>query len=125
MKEELKADDELRAAFDGADTAAGVLKALEGSERGRRFVAERLRPHQQSFGYKAIWSHEFAFKTWVEDPAPIIEAVRGYLATDYDYPSNIKSVHDDLEKAKARGHGRRRGRAARAASGGARSLARR
>ncbi len=101
MKEELKADDELRAAFDGADTAAGVLKALEGTERGRRFVAERLRPHQQSFGYKAIWSHEFAFKTWVEDPAPIIEAVRGYLATDYDYPSNIKSVHDDLEKAKA------------------------
>ncbi len=101
MKEELRADDELRAAFDGADTATGVLKALEGSERGRRFIAERLRPHQQSFGYKAIWSHEFAFKTWVEDPAPIIEAVRGYLATDYDYPSNIKSVHDDLEKAKA------------------------
>jgi phosphohistidine swiveling domain-containing protein len=101
MKQEIKADDELRAAFDGADTAAGVLKALEGTERGRRFVADRLRPHQQSFGYKAIWSHEFAFKTWVEDPAPIIEAVRGYLATDYDYPSNIKSVHDDLEKAKA------------------------
>ena len=101
MKEELKADDELRAAFDGSDTAAGVLKALESGERGRRFLSERLRPHQQSFGYKAIWSHEFAFKTWVEDPAPIIEAVRGYLATDYDYPSNIKSVHDDLEKAKA------------------------
>ena len=58
-------------------------------------------PHQQTFGYKAIWSHEFAFKTWVEDPAPIIEAVRGYLATDYDYQSNIESVRDDLEKAKA------------------------
>ena len=101
MKEEIKADDELRAAFDGADTARGVIAALEGSERGRRFIAERLRPHQQSFGYKAIWSHEFAFKTWVEDPAPIIEAVRGYLATDYDYPANIQSVRDDLEKAKA------------------------
>ena len=78
-----------------------MLEALESGERGQRFLTERLRPHQQSFGYKAIWSHEFAFKTWVEDPAPIIEAVRGYLATDYDYPSNIKSVHDDLEKAKA------------------------
>ena len=36
----------------------------------------------------------------MEDPAPIIEAVRGYVATDYDYPANIKSVADDLEAAK-------------------------
>ncbi|MEA2382514.1 MAG: hypothetical protein QOH72_2485 [Solirubrobacteraceae bacterium] len=99
MKEEIKGDDELRAAFDASDTASGVLAALEGSDRGRRFLAERLRPHQQSFGYKSIWSHEFAYKTWVEDPAPIVEAVRGYLATDYDYPSNIRSVRDDLEQA--------------------------
>jgi pyruvate,water dikinase len=101
MKEEIKGDDELRAAFDASDTASGVLQALEGSERGRRFLAERLRPHQQTFGYKSIWSHEFAFKTWVEDPAPIVEAVRGYLATDYDYPANIQAVRDDLEQAKA------------------------
>jgi phosphohistidine swiveling domain-containing protein len=100
MKEELKADDELRAAFESEETAQGVLQRLEGSERGQRFIAERLRPHQQQFGYKAIWSHEFAFKTWVEDPAPIIEAVRGYLATDYDYPANIQGVRDDLEGAK-------------------------
>ena len=101
MKDEIKGDDDLRGAFDASDTAGGVLAALEGSERGRRFVAERLREHQRTFGYKAIWSHEFAFKTWVEDPAPIIEAMRGYLATDYDYPSNIQGVRDDLEKAKA------------------------
>ena len=63
-------------------------------------MSERIEPHQQDFGYKAIWSHEFAFKTWVEDPAPMIEAVRGYLATDYDYPANIASVRDDLEAAK-------------------------
>ena len=36
----------------------------------------------------------------VEDPAPIIEAIRGYVATDYDYPSNIQAVRDDLEAAK-------------------------
>ena len=41
MKEEIKGDDELREAFRG-DTAADVLRALEGSERGRRFLAERL-----------------------------------------------------------------------------------
>ena len=100
MKEEIAADAELRAIFEADGTARDVVAALEGSEPGRRFVAERLRPHQQAFGYKAIWSHEFVFKTWVEDPAPIIEAVRGYLATDYDYPANIKAVADDLEAAK-------------------------
>ncbi len=98
-KEEVKADDELRAAFE-AETAAGVMSALEESERGRRFVAERIATHQQTFGYKSVWSHEFVYRLWAEDPAPIVEAIRGYVATDYDYPSNLESVRDDLEGAK-------------------------
>ncbi len=100
MKEEIKGEAELSAAFEG-DTAAEVSAALAASERGRRFVEERVEPHQRAYGYKAIWSHEFAFRTWVEDPAPMIEAIKGYLATDYDYPSNIAAVRDDLEAAKA------------------------
>ena len=99
MKEEVKGDSELAAAFEG-ETAVQVMSALDGTERGRRFVEERVVAHQKAFGYKAIWSHEFAFKTWREDPAPMIEAVRGYLATDYDYPANIAAVRDDLEAAK-------------------------
>jgi pyruvate,water dikinase len=85
MKEEIKGDEELRRAFE-ADTAAGIMEALNDTERGRRFIAERLESHQQEFGYKAIWAHEFQYQTWKENPAPILEAVRGYLATDYDYP---------------------------------------
>ena len=99
IKEEIKGDGELAAAFEG-QTAEDVGRALEDSERGRRLIEERIVRHQTAFGYKSIWSHEFAFKTWREDPAPILEAVRGYLATDYDYPSNIASVRDDLEAAK-------------------------
>ena len=99
MKEEVKGDGDLAAAFE-ADTAADIMRALEGSARGARFIEERIVPHQQAFGYKAIWSHEFAFRTWREDPAPILEAVRGYLATDYEYPANIAAVRDDLEAAK-------------------------
>jgi pyruvate,water dikinase len=99
IKEEVKADDELRSAFEG-ETAADVLRALEGSDAGRRLLSERIAAHQETFGNKAIWSHEFAFKTWREDPAPIIGAVTGYLHSDYDYPSNIAAVRDDLEAAK-------------------------
>src|SRR4051812_12285136 len=98
-KEEVKADAELSAAFE-RDTAKEVMEALGGSERGRRFVAERIETHQKTFGYKTMWSHEIIYKLWVEDPAPIVEAVRGYVATDYDYPANLQAVRDDLEGAK-------------------------
>ena len=98
MKEEIKADEELQNAFT-ADTAAGILDALQSTERGRRFISERLQAHQQEFGYKAIWAHEFAFPTWKENPAPILEAVRGYVETDYDYPKAINAVKEDLDAA--------------------------
>jgi phosphohistidine swiveling domain-containing protein len=98
MKEEIKGDGELRAAFEG-DTAPETIRALEGSERGRRFLQERLEPYQQEFGYKSIWSHELSFPTWRENPAPIVEAVRGYLVTDYDYPAALAAVKQDLEDA--------------------------
>lgn len=98
-KEEVKADGELKAAFE-RPCASDVMNALTGTERGRRFIAERVESHQRTFGYKAIWSHELMYKLWVEDPAPIIEAIRGYLATDYAYPANLEAVRTDLEAAK-------------------------
>jgi pyruvate,water dikinase len=69
MKEEIKGDvgvareRPLQEAFKG-ETAADVRRNLQGSERGRRFIAERLEPYQQEFGYKAIWSHEFIYPLW-------------------------------------------------------------
>ena len=99
MKEEVKADSELADAFRAGDNAAAVLKALDASERGRRFVEEKLGPYQAEFGAKAIWSHEFVYPTWRENPAPIIEAVRGYLESDYDYAGALAAVKEDLESA--------------------------
>jgi len=98
-KDEVKGDAELSEAFEQL-TAGDVMTALRGTERGQRFIAERIETHQKTFGYKAMWSHELMYKLWVEDPAPIIEAIRGYVATDYDYPSNLAAVRDDLEAAK-------------------------
>src|SRR5581483_1368716 len=100
MKEEVKGDDELRAAFAG-ETADAVLRALDASTRGSRFRQERIEAYQREFGYKAIWSHELSFPTWRESPAPIVEAVRGYLESDYDYPAAIAAVRADLESATA------------------------
>lgn len=99
MKELAKGDPELNAAFHAGENAAAVLRALEGSDRGRAFVEERLLPYQLEFGNKAIWSHEFVYPTWRENPAPILEAVRGYLESDYDFPAELRAVRDDLDAA--------------------------
>ncbi len=98
IKEEVKADTELSEAFK-SETAGDILRSLRASERGRRLLSEHIEPYQQEFGYKAIWSHEFAYPTWKENPVPIIEMVRGYLETDYDYAKTIDAVREDLDKA--------------------------
>ena len=98
MKQEVSQDADLSSAFAG-ETAAQVLRALEGSDRGRRFLHEQLDPHRKEFGNKAIWSHEFVYPTWRENPAPTIETIRGYLETDYDFPSTLSAVKDDLAAA--------------------------
>ena len=98
MKEEAKADSELAAAFKH-DTAGDIRAALETSDRGRRFIAERVEPYQKEFGWHAVWSHEFIFPTVREQMEPVIELIRGYIETDYDYPQHIKGVADDIEAA--------------------------
>ena len=98
MKEEAKADPELAKAF-SHDTAGEIVAALDGNERGRRFVAERVKPYQQEFGWHAVWSHEFVFPTVYEKMEPVIELVRGYLETDYDYPSTMGALKADIEAA--------------------------
>ena len=98
IKEEMKNDAQLRDLFKG-ETAGDILRALRGAKRGRRFMSERIEPYQQTFGYKSIWSHEFIYPTWKENPVPIIEMLRGYLENDYNYPQTIKAVVEDLDRA--------------------------
>ena len=99
IKERVKTDGgEVAKAF-GKPTAIDVLAALKESEEGRTFITNEIEAYQKVFGYKSMWAHEFSFKTWRENPAPIVEAVRGYLEVDYDFPHEIQAVKDDLAAA--------------------------
>ncbi|GAB4064697.1 hypothetical protein GCM10028777_11850 [Angustibacter speluncae] len=102
IKENIKADPDgaVAAAF-RKPTAADVVRELESTDAGRAFLAEDIEGYSKEFGYKSMYAHEFSFKTWRENPAPIIEGVRGYLEADYDYPAEIAAVAEDLEAAKA------------------------
>jgi phosphohistidine swiveling domain-containing protein len=98
MKEEVKGDAELRQAF-SHETAAEIIPALEATERGRRFIAERVKPYQKEFGWHAVWSHEFIFPNFLEDMNPVVQLVRDQYASDYDYPSKVAALKADVEAA--------------------------
>jgi pyruvate,water dikinase len=98
MKGEVKEDQELSALF-SRETGVDILAALRADERGRRFIEERLRPYQKEFGWHAVWSHEFVFPSRYEQPEPILETIKGYVETDYDYPAAIDALKADLEGA--------------------------
>jgi pyruvate,water dikinase len=98
MKNEVRDDAELRAAF-SPEGVEEITASLRANERGRRFIAERVEPYQREFGWHAVWSHEFIFPTVREQMGPVIELIRGYLATDYDFPSAIEAMRRDIETA--------------------------
>ena len=98
MKEEATAVPELAVAFKH-ETAAQILTALEKSDRGRRFLTEMVKPYQKEFGWHAVWSHEFVFPTVYEKIEQVIELVRDYIETDYDYPKTIGSLREDIDSA--------------------------
>ncbi len=98
MKNEVRDDPELKAIF-GAGDAEAIAAGLRASERGRRFIAERVVPYQREFGWHAVWSHEFVFPTIREQMEPVLDLVKGYLDTDYDYPKAIDAMRQDIAAA--------------------------
>ncbi len=98
MKEEAKADTVLAGAFKH-ETADEIIAALKSTERGKRFISERVVPYQKEYGWHAVWSHEFIFPNVVEQMPPVIELVRGYIETNYDYPKTIAALAADIKSA--------------------------
>lgn len=99
LKEKVKADADLKAVFDAGETAAAIMPALEKSEKGRVLLAD-VDAYCKEFGVKpTMYSHEYIYKLWVEDPTPAIETIKGYLAADYDFPAEYQRMVDDHNAA--------------------------
>jgi pyruvate,water dikinase len=98
MKEEVKRDGLLSEAL-AAGKPTDITAALGASQRGRRFIVERVTPYQREYGWHAVWSHEFVFPTVREQAEPVIELIRDYLRTDYDFPSTIAALEVDIASA--------------------------
>ncbi len=100
MKEAAKADKVLSEAF-AKESGAEIFAALESTDQGKKFIDEKLTPWQREFGWHAVWSHEFIFTSRFENPAPVLDVIQGYIESDYDYPSAVKHLADDIAAAAA------------------------
>jgi phosphohistidine swiveling domain-containing protein len=96
MKGEVQRDEQLTTIF-SRETGGDILAALQSSERGQGFIDENLRPYQAEFGWHAVWSHEFVYPTRYEQPEPILEVVKGYVESDYNYPAAVAELKAGLE----------------------------
>ena len=95
LKEKVKADPELKAIFDGGETATVIIPVLEASPKGQAFLSE-VQDYLNEYGYRAsMYPHEYINPLWVEDPTPAVENIKGYLASDYSYPDQFKKTVDD------------------------------
>jgi pyruvate,water dikinase len=96
-KERVKGSAELRAAF-GQALPSEILAALGQSSVGREFLAW-LDGYAKEYGNKAIYSHEYVYPTWRENPAPIVAAIQGYVQSDYSYPEALQRLRVDRDAA--------------------------
>ena len=97
FKERVKKSDALKDAF-SARHAAEIREELSKTEGGRLLLQD-FEAFAREFGNKAIYSHEYIFPTWREDPTPFLEALRGYVETDYDYPEAVRKLREKREEA--------------------------
>ena len=98
IKNEVRDDAELNVIFRSGDADA-IAAALRGSARGQRLMDDWITPYQREFGWHAVWSHEFIFPTFREELEPVLDLIRGYLETDYDFPTAIEAMRADIAAA--------------------------
>jgi pyruvate,water dikinase len=98
LKNEVKGDDVLKAAF-ASEAGAAILAALKGTPRGQKFLDEGLSRYQREFGWHAVWSHEFIYPSRFETPEPCLDVIKGYLDSDYDSKPIVAHLKEDIKKA--------------------------
>jgi pyruvate,water dikinase len=98
IKETAKKSKPLTEAFrkTGMDIHAELMKSAE----GKKLLGE-VAEYQKEFGWHAVWSHEFIFPTRYEEAGPVLDVIKGYLESDYNYPTAVKALADDIAAAAA------------------------
>ena len=81
--------------------SGAVVAALEGSDEGRAFLAA-LRAYLDEHGRRGNDFFDLDRPSWIEDPAPVIDNLKGYLANaDYDVAAQEANLAAERERLTA------------------------
>ena len=96
IKETAKKSKVLLDAFNktGMEIHAELMKTAEGKK-----LLEAVTAYQKEFGWHAVWSHEFIFPSRYEEAGPVLDVIKGYIESDYNYPKAVKDLADDIKAA--------------------------
>jgi len=97
LKEKIKNNADLLQLFNLKEPDK-IMTFLTESSVGREFLKD-LEAYQKEYGYKAIYTHEYIYPTWLEDPRSIIEMLLNYLNTDYDFYAVYNRCCHEREQA--------------------------
>ncbi|UCF98800.1 MAG: hypothetical protein JSV89_04505 [Spirochaetaceae bacterium] len=98
LKEKVKADAELSGIFKSTEKAADIAKKLEASGKGKTFIKEVVE-YSREFGYKAIYTHEYIYPLYVENQTPILDQIKSYLTSDFDYNAVYNKCIQEQDEA--------------------------
>ena len=98
LKNTVKENAALKRTFDNNETAAEVMKALDAFDEGRKLL-KQIDDYKTEYGNKSMYAHEYIYVTWRENPTPIVEALRGYLLSDYDYEKDVRQLRENRDAA--------------------------
>ncbi|MFB0920491.1 MAG: PEP-utilizing enzyme [Oscillospiraceae bacterium] len=100
MKQEICANPELKDYW-LKNSVTDIMAGLD-SVKGGKELHDKIKAYTEEYGWKPLWTHEYIYKLWIEDPTPIYEAIKSYVETDYDYEKQIDACHKSQADAIAR-----------------------
>ena len=88
MKEFVKNRPALKKLFDENEKEV-IVKKLDETEDGKKFK-DMLNDYRKEYGFHALYTHEYIFKTIYEDPTPILDTIKDYLNSDYNFNDHYR-----------------------------------
>ena len=98
LKQKVKHSAALTRVFEQHETADGVMRALATTDEGKTLLHD-IDAYKTEYGNKSMYAHEYIYVTWRENPTPIVEALRGYLTSDYDYEKDVAQLRANRDTA--------------------------
>ncbi len=97
MKEFVKGHPALRKMFEENEKEV-IMEKLQETEDGKTFF-NMLNDYRKEYGFHALYTHEYIYKTVYEDPTPVLDTIKDYLKSDYNFDDHYETCKREQQEA--------------------------